>query len=192
MAREQVKRKPVVKGAPPPPLLDGGVLMADGKRIENDPWIFLADGEDGPETGDIVVPLHRFLVEREALLARASGRLGVLIGSACQIEDVAQDLGRFALVAVAFPAFRDGRGFTTARLARERYGFNGELRAVGDVLPDLLFYMMRCGFNSFTLRSPHPEEDFAQAVRAFSISYQGASDGRLPVHRLRAQKKGAP
>ena len=191
MAREQVKRKPVVKGAPPPSL-EGGVLMADGQRIDNDPWEFLADGEDGPETGDIVVPLTRFLAERETLLARKSGRLGVLLGSACQIEDIAQDLGRFAIVAVAFPAFRDGRGFTTARLARERYGFSGELRAVGDVLPDLLFYMMRCGFNSFTLRSPHPEEDFARAARTFSISYQRASDGRLPVHRLRAEKKGAP
>ncbi|MGE3143496.1 MAG: DUF934 domain-containing protein [Hyphomonadaceae bacterium] len=191
MAREQVKRKPGAKEAVPLSL-EGGVLMRDdGRVIDDDPWTFLADGEDGPEIGDFVLPLHRFLAEREALLTRKNGRLGVLIGSADQIEDIAQDIGRFALIAVAFPTFRDGRGFTTARLARERYGFAGDLRAVGDVLPDLVFYMLRCGFTSFTLRSPHPEADFAEAARVFSISYQGASDGRLPVHRLRAQKGGA-
>lgn len=191
MAREQVKRKPAAKGAPAPSL-EGGVLMnAQGARIA-DEWTFLADGEDGPESGAFVLPITRWLAERETLLARNDVKLGILIGAGEKIEDVADDLSRFDLVAVAFPAYRDGRGFTTARLARERYGFKGDLRAVGDVLPDLLFYMLRCGFSSFTLRAPHPEEDFARAAKTFSISYQAASDGRLPAHRLRAAKrKGA-
>jgi uncharacterized protein (DUF934 family) len=194
MAREQVKRVPAGKGAPAPSLEGGTLIGADGKLM-SDEWTFLADGEDGPETGNIVLPLHRYLAERETLLARNDGKLGVLIGAGEAIEDIAEDIQRFDLVAVAFPAFKDGRGYTTGRLARERYGFKGDLRAVGDVLPDQLFYMLRCGYSSFTLRAPNPEEDFARAAKTFSVSYQAAGDGRLPAHRLRAalrkQKEGA-
>ncbi len=187
MAREQVKRKPAAKT--PAPILDGGVLVREGRVVSDDPWTFLADGEDGPVVGDLVVPFHRFVEQRDFWLSRASGRLGLLVGPADKVEDIAQDVNRFALIAVAFPAFRDGRGFTSARLLRERYGYEGELRAVGDVLPDLLFYLLRCGFTSFTLKAPDPEAAYARAVKTFSVSYQAASDARTPVHRLRAAKK---
>lgn len=189
MARDQVRKKPPAKGGPTP-LPSDGALIRDGKIVADDPWTFLADGEDGPEIGDIVLPLHRYLAERDALVGR-KGRLGVLIGAGDEVEDIAQDIHRFDLIAVAFPAFRDGRGFTSGRLLRERYGYRGELRAVGDVLSDLLFYMLRCGFTSFTLRGPDPEAAFARAARTFSRSYQGASDGRKAVSALRAERRGA-
>jgi uncharacterized protein (DUF934 family) len=190
MAREQVKRKPPAKGGAPAPL-QGGVLMdKSGARVAGDPWAFLADEDAIPETGDIVVSQARFLAEREALLARNAGRLGVLVQpSKDEVEQIGADAPRFALIAVGFPAYRDGRGFTTARLLRERYAFIGELRAVGDVLPDLIFFMLRCGFDAFALKAHHPEEDFARAARTFSVAYQGAADGRLPAHRLRAKAK---
>lgn len=190
MAREQVKKKPPAKGGAPAPL-QGGVLMdKTGARVASDAWTFLADEDAIPESGDIAVSQTRFLAERDALLARNAGRLGLVIQPAKEeVEAVGADAQRFALIAVGFPAYRDGRGFSTARLLRERYGYSGELRAVGDVLPDQVFYMLRCGFDAFSLKAHHPEEDFARAAKTFSISYQSATDQRLPVHRLRAAKK---
>ncbi|MET0182497.1 MAG: DUF934 domain-containing protein [Caulobacterales bacterium] len=186
MAREQVKKHAPKPGAGPTAI--SGVIVKDGVVVENDPWVFLADGDDGPEEGAIVVSLTRFKAEREALLKRNDLRLGVLIAPGEEIEDVAEDIHRFELIAVAFPAFRDGRGFSTARLARERYGFKGELRAAGDVIPDLIFFMLRCGFNSFTLRGADPIADYERAAKSFSISYQAAADGRRPVYGLRAAR----
>jgi len=161
-----------------------------GARVASDAWTFLADEDAIPESGDIAVSQTRFLAERDALLARNAGRLGLVIQPAKEeVEAIGADAQRFALIAVGFPAYRDGRGFSTARLLRERYGYTGELRAVGDVLPDQVFYMLRCGFDAFSLKAHHPEEDFARAAKTFSISYQSATDQRLPVHRLRAAKK---
>lgn len=191
MAREQVKKKPPAKGGAPVAPLTGGVLMdKTGARVAGDAWVFLGDEDAIPDTGDIAVSQARFVTERDALLARNAGRLGLVIQPAKdEVEQVGEDAQRFALIAVGFPAYRDGRGFTTARLLRERYKYAGELRAVGDVLPDQVFYMLRCGYDAFALKAHHPEEDFARAAQTFSISYQGSSDGRLPVHRLRAQGK---
>lgn len=188
MAREQVKKKPAAKGAGPALLGDGKLLDQAGKPVADDPWIYLGDDDDVPDGGDVVVTLPRFLAERDALTARKGGRLGVLVAPADKIEDIGQDARLFALIAVSFPAYRDGRGFSTARILRERYGYAGELRAVGDVLPDLVFFMLRCGFTSFALRSPDPERDFKVAAGTFSHAYQAASDGRRPVYALRARK----
>jgi len=191
MAREQVKKKPPAKGGAPAPALTGGVLMNKaGARVAADAWTFLADEDAIPETGDIAVSQARFAAERDALLARNAGRLGLVVQPAKdQVEDIGADAHRFALIAVSFPAYRDGRGFSAARLLCERYKYEGELRAVGDVLPDQVFYMLRCGFDAFALKAHHPEEDFARAAKTFSISYQTSSDGRLPVHRLRAARR---
>lgn len=186
MAREQVKKHAPPKGAPAAPSINNGVVVKNGKIVENDPWVFLADGDDGPEEGAFVVSLARFKAERETLLKRNDIRLGIVISPGEDIEEVAEDIQRFELIAVAFPAFRDGRGFSTGRLARERYKFEGELRAAGDVIPDLIFYLMRCGFDAFTLRGANPLADYERAAKTFSISYQAAADGRRPVYGLRA------
>ncbi|WP_153108729.1 DUF934 domain-containing protein [Propionivibrio limicola] len=92
------------------------------------------------------------------------------------------------LVAIDFPDFRDGRGYSIAYLLRTRYGFKGELRAIGDVLRDQLFYMHRCGFTSFDVRA---DKDIAEALKGlqtgFSVRYQGSADDPVPLFRKRQE-----
>jgi uncharacterized protein (DUF934 family) len=153
----------------------------------NDPWRFLADDEAAESGADVVVSFGR-LRDDDALAQRA-GRLGVAIAPGDRVEDIADKLSAVSLVAIDFPGFRDGRGYSTARLARERFGYTGELRATGDVLEDQLFFMLRCGFDSFTLRAPNPEAAIARAAARFSLAYQSAGDALAPIHRLRALRR---
>jgi len=118
-------------------------------RFEADSFAAVADDADLPD-GAIVVSLKRFLAQREDLLARNTP-LGVLLQPADRLEPISADLSRLAVLVLAFPKFADGRGFSLARLARERYGFAGELRAVGDILFDRVAYMLRCGFDSLDI-----------------------------------------
>ena len=118
-------------------------------RFEADIFASVADDAQLP-AGAIVVSLKRFTAEREALLARNTP-LGVLLQPADRLELVSADLPRLAVLVLAFPKFADGRAFSLARLARERYGFAGELRAVGDILFDRIAYMVRCGFDSLDI-----------------------------------------
>ena len=92
-------------------------------------------------------------------------------------------------MALEFPKFRDGRAYSYARLLRERYGFEGELRAVGDVLLEQLFFMLRTGFDAFEIESPNPLEDYRTALADFSVWYQPAADGRPTAMQLRHQKR---
>jgi uncharacterized protein (DUF934 family) len=91
----------------------------------------------------------------------------------------------FALVAVNFPQFTDGRGYSSARLLRERYGWRGELRAIGDVFRDQLFYLARCGFDAFALRQGEDAQAALAAFDDFSDAYQTAADRPLPLFRRR-------
>ena len=107
----------------------------------------VADTEPLPDA-PAIVSKKRWLAERDGLAAR-SAPLGLLIAAGEAIDDIAADLGRFALIALDFPKFADGRAFSTARLLREKFGYAGELRAVGNVLSDQIPYMRRVGFDSF-------------------------------------------
>lgn len=184
MARESVKR--VVKKLPAKPPV-AGVLLREGKAVANDPWTFLADDQPADERADIVVSITRLLKEGEALSKR-QGRLGVIIASSEAVEEMAAYVCQMALICVDFPAYRDGRGFTTARLLRERYHYKGPLRATGDVLQDLVFFMLRVGFDEFVLKAKDPEAAFARVSHTFSKVYQPSTDGRLPVQRQREGK----
>lgn len=150
------------------------LLRADGSVFE-DGWILLprdASEADLPE-GELLVPLALWLGARDRLLERAS-RTGVWLASDEAPETLAADLPRLALVAVDFPVFSDGRGYSTARILRERLGFRAELRAVGDVLRDQIFLMRRCGFDSFALRADRPASVAVSALGDFSNAYQQA------------------
>lgn len=163
-------------------------LIKDG-RIERDSWRLLSAGVevrllDVSAAPDLIVPLVLWQRRREDLLARG-GRLGLKLAPEETPEDVAPDLAHFALVAVEFPVFTDGRGYSTARLLRERYGYAGELRAIGDIGRDQLFYLSRCGFNAFALK---PGTDAGQALAAlgdFSEAYQASTERRRPLFRRR-------
>ena len=159
------------------------------REIVDDAWAHVPDGEPLP-AGDVTVSLTRWLAERDALKARTTdgtGRVGVRLAPAEEPDTLAGHLGELELVAIEFPKFTDGRGYSTARLLRERLGYRGELRAIGYVLRDQLFYMLRCGIDSFELK---PGKDLQQALGAFdelSVTYQGAADDPRPLFRRRPQ-----
>lgn len=166
-------------------------------RIENDSWRLLSSevermlhpAEDGllpdfPAHPDLIVPLVLWRRRREDLLERG-GRLGVRLAPEDGPDAIAADLAHFDLVAVAFPAFTDGRGYSTGRLLRERYAYAGELRAIGDVLRDQLLALRRCGFNSFALRGDQDAHAALAAFGEFSRFYQGDARDPRPLFRRR-------
>lgn len=150
------------------------MLLRDGERVADDWQVGEAGIADG--TG-LIVPFDRWREERDRWLAH-QGRLGVLLSPTHLVEQLAPDLARLALVAVEFPSASDGRGYSQGRLLRERWAFAGELRAMGYVRQDQLFFLARCGFNAFEL----PESEFDAASRAlatFSVAYQNCNDAGL-------------
>lgn len=137
-----------------------------------------------PNSDDIIVPLALWLEHGHALKARDGG-LGVWLESDEEIETVLDDLPHFQVIALNFPAFTDGRHYSTARLLRERYGYQGEVRAIGDVLRDQLFYMQRCGFDAFALRPDRDPQAALAGLNDFSVTYQAAADDARPLFRRR-------
>ena len=159
------------------------------RRIAADSWQLLRPGPDGaqpevPAAGDVVVPLAAWQARRKALFERP-GRLGVWLDSNEGPETIVADLGRLALVAVNFPTFGDGRGYSIARLLRERYGYKRELRAIGEVVRDHLFFMAGCGFDAFALREDQDPQEALAAFGDFSESYQGSVARPAPLFRRR-------
>ena len=121
-----------------------------------DAWRHINEGEDIPPAGNAIVPLDWWVQERHAFDG-SNAPIGVRIEAGTSIEDFAQDIHRFAVIALSFPKFNDGRSFSTAHLLRERYGFKGELRAVGEVLLDQIQMMERCGFDTMEISDPTTE-----------------------------------
>lgn len=160
-------------------IIKNGVIVEDGVA-------HVADGADLPESGDITVSLDRYRELRASLKQRA-GRVGVRLRSDQEAKQLAEFVPELSLIAVEFPGFKDGRGYTTARLLRERYGYQGELRAIGEVLRDQLFYMLRCGIDAFELKAGKDIDGALQAFKEFSVTYQGAADDPRPLFRRRAQ-----
>jgi uncharacterized protein (DUF934 family) len=169
------------------------------RAIVADDWRIVRAGEDGtlPDVaalpaGRIVVPLSYWQASRDALTAaRAKDALGVWLAPDSEPGELASDLDKIALVAVDFPVFRDGRGYSIGRLLRERYGWTGELRAIGDVLRDQLLYLSRCGFDAFAVREDKDLHDALNAFNEFSVRYQGAVDEPRPLFRRRGAADGA-
>lgn len=137
-----------------------------------------------PATGDVIVPLTVWRSQREALLARAGG-LGVCLAGEHDPAEIARDLAHFRVIAVHFKSFTDGRGYSIAQLLRRRYGWQGELRAIGDVQRDQLFYLRRCGFDAFVLRDGEDLEAALAAFDDFSDAYQASVDQPPPLFRRR-------
>src|SRR5690606_20718384 len=124
-------------------------LFRDGE-FKSDPWRAWEEGDAPADVRSTHVPVAGFLEHRGAFLANPPP-IGQLADPGEKVESVADDLARFSSVAIDFPAFTDGRGYSSARLVRERYGYEGELRAVGDVLTDQIPFMRRCGINAFVV-----------------------------------------
>ena len=158
-------------------------LVRNG-QIVDDAFIDVSDHDEIPAAGAVLVSLEQFTAQREALLER-DDPLGVQLSSSEHPESIAGDVEQLALIALEFPVFRDGRAFSYARLLRDRYGYTGELRAVGDVLLEQLHFMSRVGFDAFEIDSETPLEDYEIAQSDFSVWYQPSSDGRPTAVQLR-------
>jgi uncharacterized protein (DUF934 family) len=140
------------------------------------------DEQPVPESGDVVVGLARFAADSGALAAH-KGRLGLRLDPEDDLSQAVTVLPKLELVAISFPKFGDGRGYSKARLLRERYGYKGELRAVGEVLGDQLFYMHRCGFDAFELVDGKDVGAALHCLNDFSVTYQAATDDPRPLYR---------
>jgi uncharacterized protein (DUF934 family) len=144
-----------------------------------DQFTAVADDQDLP-AGDVILSLARFQSEGDRLIGEGR-KVGVRLESHEAVESLAYDLPRVALVALAFPKFRDGRAYTSARLLRERYAFKGEIRAVGDVLREQAVFMARCGIDAFEPADGSSPQVWDRAVGRYRHVYQAASDGRAPA-----------
>lgn len=158
------------------PLFKNGAPAADA---------FIAVADDTPiPDGPVLVSAERLLAEGEALSAR-NGEIGVLWPNARDLAELVPFLPRLSLVALTFPKFRDGRAYSQARLLRERYGFKGELRAVGNVLRDQVLLMLRAGFDAFAFEKAADAAAFGEAAASYSVFYQPTGDGRATVRDAR-------
>ena len=146
-----------------------------------------------PAKGAVLVSLKQFLGERESLASRGAD-LGVWLASdesADQLsEAVGGELEGLGLIAIDFPIFSDGRGFSSARLLRERFGYRGEIRAIGDVLSEQVPFMIRSGFSTFEMASPKALEEVRAVAREVRVVYQPTGDGRQTAIDQRLGRKG--
>lgn len=157
-------------------------------KISNDEWLHVGAEGDLPAQGNVIVPLARWVASRDELLAR-NAPLGLRLASNEAPEQIREDLGRFALIALEFPVFKDGRAYSYARLLREQYGFRGELRAVGNVLYDQFLFMRRCGFDAFEVEKDSDAQRFARALAEFTVRFQPDADGSPSAIELRHQSR---
>ncbi|WP_295877628.1 DUF934 domain-containing protein [uncultured Zhongshania sp.] len=152
------------------------------QQICDDSWQVWRDTETLPEIAGYIVPLSLWLSNKEAL--KSMGDVAVFLASDESPKALGNDVNELGLIAVDFPKFADGRGFSYGRELREQLGFTGELRAIGDFIRDQLYFLNRCGFNSFALETADLEESLA-SFQDFSESYQVGIDQKLPLFRRR-------
>ena len=160
--------------------------LVKNARITTDPFVHVADGAELPDDGAILIPAARFLEDPEAVLKRA-GKVGVIWPNNRDLDDLVPYLDRLAAVALVFPSFRDGRAYSQARLLRERHGYDGEMRATGQVLRDQFVFMSRAGFDAFEVKKDADADAFAETVKRYSVFYQPTGDGRVAALNRRMQ-----
>lgn len=163
-------------------------LIKDG-AISQDRWTVLKDAT-GPEVlkavpgKNFIVPL-KFWQEYAEELADYSGEIAIWLDSDEDVKQIGSSINSFPMIALNFPVFSDGRSYTNARELREQLNYEGEVRAIGDVLRDQLFYMSRCGFDAFSLRNDQDEEDCLSAFQDFNTGYQASVIEPTPLFRRR-------
>lgn len=157
-------------------------IIKNNAFVEN-AFRHVADGEALPD-GAVVVSFARFQAERETLMQR-NVPLGVRLASDQSPEVLGTDVQHFALIELEFPKFRDGRGYSHARVLRDRLGYQGEIRAVGDVLRDQWLFMSRCGVDAFEVHPGTRIEDFRAAMAEQTVFYQRSADRHISIFELR-------
>jgi uncharacterized protein (DUF934 family) len=158
-------------------------LAAGAFAAAEDRYTFVPDDE-AVAPGDVILSLARFQREGEALAGQAR-KVGVRLEPDEAVEDLAYDLTAIPVIELRFAKFRDGRPYTSARLLRERLGYQGEVRAVGDVLREQAQFMVRCGFDAFVPADGSSPEQWGEAARRFAHVYQRAADAHAPAFEER-------
>lgn len=154
-------------------------------HLGTDRWLRAPDDAALPGAGPILVSLDRWRQDQQALDASAL-ELGLSLRADQSPVDIPGEVNRFNLITVEFPTFTDGRGYTAARLLRERLGYRGELRAVGDTGRDQFAFLRRCGFDAVEVADGGGQTENWEAARGeFNFVFQAAADGRAPVSKLR-------
>ena len=156
--------------------------LIKNRALVEDAWVAIDDDAALPTEGAIIVSWARWQAERETLHAYP-GPIGVTLPNDVELDAVGDDHRTWSLVSIEFPKFTDGRGYSLARLLRGRAGYEGELRAVGDIMRDQLYYLERCGFDAFVLKAGKDPEDALNAFTEFTVQYQPSSDEALPLWR---------
>jgi uncharacterized protein (DUF934 family) len=162
-----------------PRLIKNGVIVDDRWTLVRE----IASHAELPSVTPVIVPLALWKAERAALAAR--GEVGVWLKPDDDPDALADDVATLPLIAIDFPKFTDGRGYSIAQLLRTRHRYTGELRAIGDVLRDQLYYMRQCGFDAFSVRADRSLEDALSAFSDFSDGYQATIREPTPLFRRR-------
>lgn len=150
-------------------------IFRDG-RFQPDDWRLLGADEAVPAEGGVILTEAQWQAARESL-AGSNAPLGLLLQPASDLDDLAADFPRFAVIALTFPKFADGRGFSQARLLRDRHGYEGEIRAVGDVLIDLVPFMFRVGITTLVVENEPTRQQLTEgSLPLVPFFYQPAAD----------------
>lgn len=158
-------------------------IIKDGVVVD-DQWQLIEEETDSIPDGAVIVPLSVWESQKASLASR--DQLGIWLDSDQSPSLITDDLTQFAVIAINFPAFADGRGFTYARELREQHKYEGEVRAIGGFMRDQLFYLKRCGFNAFALQG-YDLDEAVNSLSDFSDSYQAAIDEPQPLFRRRSR-----
>ena len=163
-------------------------LIKDGALID-DQWVLVREDSDpgilqALPGRKLLVP-YRFWRFSQDAIADYWGQVSIWLDSSERVSDIREPVGSFPVIGLNFPVFSDGRSYTNARELREQLGYQGEIRAIGDVLRDQLYYMQRCGFNAFQLRQDQDPDECLRAFEDFHAGYQASIDQPQPLFRRR-------
>lgn len=152
-------------------------------ELATDSWV-IADDDAALQPGDVLVSAQRW---PGVDAAAHRGLLGLVLPAAALFEELAFDFAALPLIAIAFDDCTDGRGYSLARLLR-RAGYAGDLRAIGDIRRDQIFYLTRCGFTSFSIPAGRDAQELLRGLDDFSLAYQAAADRRETIPSLRSRR----
>ena len=165
-------------------------LIKNG-RLTEERYVRVLDDAPIPDGVPVIVPAARFLADADEMLRR-DAPTGVEWPNNRAVAELEPYLGRLAVVVLTFPNFKDGRGYTQARLLRERYGFVGELRAAGQILRDQFLFLVRAGFDALEVVKQSDAEAFAATLARYTVFYQDAGDDRVSAMRRRLARIATP
>ncbi len=165
-------------------------LIKNGRVVE-DRFVRILDDAPIPDGVPAIVPAARFLADADDILRR-DAPTGVEWPNNRKVAELEPYLDLLAVVVLAFPNFKDGRGYSQARQLRERYGFAGELRAAGQILRDQFLFLVRAGFDALEVKKTADAEAFAATLARYSVFYQPAGDSRVAATQRRLARMAAP